>query len=53
TQLIDVSLLTEAERDWVDDYHTTVLDTLGPLLHDRDEQAYAYLVRETRPLDRT
>lgn len=49
-QLIDVSLLTTQEREWLDDYHATVLATLGPLLKDNAE-AFAYLVRETRPLE--
>ncbi|CAM9544006.1 unnamed protein product, partial [Ectocarpus fasciculatus] len=52
TKLIDVSLLTTQEREWLDDYHTTVLATLGPLLKDNTE-AFAYLVRETRPLEKT
>ncbi|CAM9717427.1 unnamed protein product, partial [Hapterophycus canaliculatus] len=51
TKLIDASLLTVPEREWLDDYHATVLKTLGPLLKDTDEEAYAYLVRETRPLE--
>lgn len=50
TQLIDTTLLTAEEREWLDDYHATVLATLGPLLKDGDPDAYAYLVRETRPL---
>ncbi|CAN0432581.1 unnamed protein product, partial [Ectocarpus fasciculatus] len=52
TKLIDVSLLTTQEREWLDDYHATVLATLGPLLKDNTE-AFAYLVRETRPLEKT
>lgn len=51
TQLVDATLLTAAEREWLDDYHATVLTTLGPLLKDSDPDAYAYLVRETRPLE--
>eukprot|EP00752_Nemacystus_decipiens_P016215 g14500.t1 len=50
TKLIDATLLTAEERGWLDDYHATVLATLGPLLKDSDRDAYAYLVRETRPL---
>lgn len=49
-QLIDATLLTAEEREWLADYHATVLATLGPLLKDSDREAYAYLVRETRPL---
>ncbi|CBN78833.1 similar to metallopeptidase family M24 containing protein, expressed [Ectocarpus siliculosus] len=51
-KLIDVSLLTTQEREWLDDYHATVLATLGPLLKDNAE-AFAYLVRETRPLEKS
>eukprot|EP00752_Nemacystus_decipiens_P008249 g7376.t1 len=49
-KLIDATLLTVDERKWLDDYHATVRATLGPLLKDSDRDAYAYLVRETRPL---
>lgn len=49
-QLIDESLLSEPERQWLNDYHTSVRETLGPLLKGHDEEAYEYLVRETRPL---
>ncbi|CAM9181008.1 unnamed protein product [Ectocarpus sp. 6 AP-2014] len=52
TKLIDVSMLTTQEREWLDDYHATVLATLGPLLKDNAE-AFAYLVRETRPLEKS
>lgn len=49
-QLIDASLLTEQEREWVDGYHAMVLSTLGPLLKGADDEAYEYLVQQTRPL---
>lgn len=49
-QLIDVGLLTGPERQWLNEYHASVRETLGPLLKGRDEEAYEYLVRETRPL---
>jgi Xaa-Pro aminopeptidase len=29
-RLIDISLLTEAERDWIDTYHARVLDAVAP-----------------------
>lgn len=32
--LVDVSLLTEQERDWLNAYHTRVRETLGPRLPD-------------------
>jgi Xaa-Pro aminopeptidase len=37
--LIDVSLLTVAERDWLNAYHARVLAEIGPLLGE-DEQAW-------------
>lgn len=38
------------EREWVDCYHATVLSTLGPILREIDDEAYGYLVQQTRPL---
>ncbi|MFC6196762.1 aminopeptidase P family protein [Ponticaulis profundi] len=35
--LIDLSLLTDEERAWVDDYHARVKDTIGPRLGDWPE----------------
>jgi Xaa-Pro aminopeptidase len=46
--LIEVSLLTEPERAWVNDYHARVYATVGPLLDDAG--ARAWLERATRPL---
>lgn len=48
-KLIDVTLLTEREIKWLDAYHQEVHDKLKPLLQD-DEDAYAYLVKETAPV---
>ena len=31
--LLDMSILTDSEMDWLDDYHDKVLATLAPLLH--------------------
>ena len=45
--LIDVSLLTEAERAFVDAYHARVRETLTPQL---DEADAAYLAEATKPL---
>tara|TARA_R110002110_G_scaffold91264_2_gene237538 strand:- start:160050 stop:161834 length:1785 start_codon:yes stop_codon:yes gene_type:complete len=35
-RLIDVSLLRDDERDWIDRYHARVAETLAPLLGDAD-----------------
>ena len=49
-EAIDVSLLTDDELAWINDYHERVLETVGPLLSgaDRDflEKAAAPIVRE-------
>lgn len=45
--LVDVGLLTLAERDWLDSYHARVLDEIGPLL---DGAALAWLRTATAPL---
>lgn len=49
--LIDASLLTDKEIEWLNAYHQDVHDKLKPLLQE-DTDAYAYLVRETEPLRR-
>ena len=52
-KLIDVSLLTPQERQYVDDYHAEVLAKVGPLLADgvqKDGAALAWLKEQTRPL---
>ena len=46
-RLIDVSLLTPSERDWVDAYHARVRKTLTPHL---DQQDAAFLEKATAPL---
>lgn len=48
-KLIDTSLLTPDEVQWLNAYHQEVHAKLKPLL-ESDAQAYAYLVRETQPL---
>ena len=45
--LIDVAMLTEAERAWVDAYHARVNASVGPLL---EASAQAWLAEVTRPL---
>jgi len=37
TRLVDVALLTEAERDWLNAYHARVLAEIGPLLEGDDK----------------
>jgi Xaa-Pro aminopeptidase len=46
--LIDVALLTPAERGWVDAYHARVNAAVGPLL---DDAARIWLDTATRPLE--
>lgn len=48
-KFIDASLLDKGEVEWLNMYHQEVHDKLKPLL-ESDAQAYAYLVRETKPL---
>jgi Xaa-Pro aminopeptidase len=48
-RLIDTSLLTEAEIDWVDAYHQTVLAKIGGAL---DGSARDWLAHATAPLPR-
>ena len=46
-RLIDIRLLTAAERAWLDSYHARVAATIGPLL---DAETQAWLNTATRPL---
>lgn len=45
--LIDLALLTDEERGWVDDYHARVLDVVGALV---DGEARAWLEEACKPL---
>jgi Xaa-Pro aminopeptidase len=47
TRLLDASLLSEAERAWLNDYNGWVRATLGPLLQGH---AADYMRRETEPV---
>jgi Xaa-Pro aminopeptidase len=47
--LIDVALLTDGELRWLNDYHTRVLDVVGPQL---DGEAKAWLEAACAPLER-
>jgi Xaa-Pro aminopeptidase len=46
-RLIDHSMLTKAERGWIDDYHARVAATLAPLV---DADTRPWLAAATRPL---
>ncbi|WP_289753473.1 aminopeptidase P family protein [uncultured Duncaniella sp.] len=47
--LFDVSIMSDEEIEWVDNYHHTVYDRLAPLM---TEEERAWLAAATRPLDR-
>ena len=47
--LIDVSLLSVDEREWVDAYHREIREKVSPLL-EGDATAKAWLERECAPL---
>ncbi|XP_018019396.1 xaa-Pro aminopeptidase 1 [Hyalella azteca] len=52
-KLIDVSLLTNAELDWLNAYHETVRKEVGAVLSaQRDQRALEWLMRETVPIAR-
>jgi Xaa-Pro aminopeptidase len=46
-KLIDVGLLTEGEREWVNGYHREVMEKIGGLI---DERAKRWLERETKAI---
>ncbi|EFE34342.1 uncharacterized protein ARB_06742 [Trichophyton benhamiae CBS 112371] len=48
-KLLDASLLTEAERKWVNDYHARVWEKTSPFF-EKDELTTAWLKRETQPI---
>jgi Xaa-Pro aminopeptidase len=48
-KLIDVNLISERERKWVDAYHEEVFKKVSPLLKN-DQRAFKWLERETRRL---
>ncbi|MFV8783777.1 aminopeptidase P family protein [Microbulbifer sp. SA54] len=47
-QLIEPGLLSPAERQWLDDYHQKVRETLTPLV---DDKTRTWLASATRPLE--
>ena len=48
-RLIDVSMLSDRELNWVNDYHAEVLAKIGPRLEGEDK---AWLERQCAPLSR-
>jgi Xaa-Pro aminopeptidase len=48
-RLVDVSMLSEAELKWLNDYHAEVLEKIGPRLEGEDK---AWLERQCAPLSR-
>ncbi|KAJ1985628.1 hypothetical protein H4R33_003874, partial [Dimargaris cristalligena] len=48
-KMIQVSLLSDSEIKWINDYHQECLNKVGPLLKD-NKLAYDWLERETAPL---
>lgn len=48
-KLIDVKLLTEEERNWVNDYHVKVMEKIGGRF-ENDERTRRWLERECAPL---
>ena len=47
--LIDVSLLSAKEKEWLNAYHAEVLEKVSPLVKG-DERALKWLERECSPL---
>ena len=48
-RLIDVSMLSDRELEWLNDYHSKVLALIGPQLEGEDK---AWLERQCAPLNR-
>ena len=48
-RLIDVSMLSDRELNWINHYHAEVLATIGPRLEGEDK---AWLERQCAPLSR-
>ncbi|TPX77230.1 hypothetical protein CcCBS67573_g01472 [Chytriomyces confervae] len=49
TKLVDVKLLLEEERNWLNAYHMEVFEKVSPLLQD-DALALNWLIKETKPI---
>ncbi|XP_047347344.1 xaa-Pro aminopeptidase ApepP [Vespa velutina] len=53
TNLLNVSLLTDEEINYLNNYHAKCLKTLSPLLQDpENDQALQWLKRETQPISK-
>nr|XP_042909521.1 xaa-Pro aminopeptidase 1 isoform X2 [Parasteatoda tepidariorum] len=51
TKLLDTSLLTVEEMDWLDNYHQICRDVVGKALREQGRlSAFQWLMRETQPL---
>lgn len=51
TKLIDVTILSTAERNWVNEFHKCIRAELGPqLLRMGEKRAYVWLIKETNPI---
>jgi Xaa-Pro aminopeptidase len=50
--LLDVSLLDDAELNWLNEYHATVRRELLPVMRELFPQSVDYLVAQTEPLTR-
>lgn len=48
TKLIDTTILTKEELEWINSYHKEVLSKVGPLLSGKELE---YLQRETQPIN--
>lgn len=48
--LIEPSLLSDAEREWLNDYHARVYATLSPIVATKDPEAAKFLKKATLPL---
>jgi Xaa-Pro aminopeptidase len=48
-KLVDVTLISEDEKKWVNDYHVETWQKVSPLLVN-DSRALEWLKRETSPL---
>jgi Xaa-Pro aminopeptidase len=46
-RLIDATMLTEAEREWINNYHARVRESIRPMV---DEVAVKWLTEATRPI---
>ena len=48
----DVSMLTDAQLRFVNEYHARTLAKVGPLLQEQDKEAYEWLKKQCAPWKR-